>query len=608
MLTGRFLFFLSTLLHLCNRLASNPISYAGMEIECPYDCGDLDSDPNMNLIEKIFSEIVGSTVSLCSVLDDSLQGTIIDPWKSDFDSYFVWDWKTANGIWHENGPFLEYSALSYRKFLETSQALREDLAFYSLKAPILKLNKYKWVLSQLKSVDPEEYQYVEISNGQIEFSTWTTAYSTPISEAIENYEYRICQEDKYLPDCEVEYEKKKEAADKALSEIDSLYQQIFLWCLREHQPEGIAFHSALEHFIAQDFGTAIAQLHFLAHLAENNDLLSKLYLLQGQLESEHALYGDAVIDLTKAIEKDPSLKEAYFERAAAYFELGEFDKALSDYLESGFKPAEPTVLPQLCTGIALGILDGGISSAAEFIPEVLGTLRGLGKGLWAFAGNPVHATQELAASALQCIQLLKKHSPLEFIQDMIPELKNLLQNFNGLNDFDKGKQIGAIIGKYGTDVLLCKHSFTAIKAYRELKKANQLMTLEALASPARSKALIEESKKVWALRENILRSSNLEIHMGRQGKHLIGHNSYEIRLNRSIFEHSDPTRLIKKYAGTGIRETSHPPGSPGYKEIVNFEEFIGFDVHPITGIKTPTTRGKIHYSKDGVHIVPTKPK
>lgn len=44
---------------------------------------------------------------------------------------------------------------------------------------------------------------------------------------------------------------------------------------------------------------------------------------------------------------------------------------------------------------------------------------------------------------------------------------------------------------------------------------------------------------------------------------------------------------------------------PGYKEVVNFEEFIGYVVDEHTKEKIATTWGKIHYSKDGVHIVPT---
>ena len=50
------------------------------------------------------------------------------------------------------------------------------------------------------------------------------------------------------------------------------------------------------------------------------------------------------------------------------------------------------------------------------------------------------------------------------------------------------------------------------------------------------------------------------------------------------------------------------PGAPGYKEIINFTESIGYSVDPITGKKIPTNWGKIHYAKDGIHIAPTKPR
>jgi filamentous hemagglutinin len=50
------------------------------------------------------------------------------------------------------------------------------------------------------------------------------------------------------------------------------------------------------------------------------------------------------------------------------------------------------------------------------------------------------------------------------------------------------------------------------------------------------------------------------------------------------------------------------PGEPGYKEIVNFGEEIGYNINMETGVKTPTTWGTIHYSNDGVHIVPTYPR
>ena len=48
-------------------------------------------------------------------------------------------------------------------------------------------------------------------------------------------------------------------------------------------------------------------------------------------------------------------------------------------------------------------------------------------------------------------------------------------------------------------------------------------------------------------------------------------------------------------------------GESGYQEIVNFGENIGYSINR-DGIETLTSWGKIHYSKDGAHIVPTLPR
>ena len=65
--------------------------------------------------------------------------------------------------------------------------------------------------------------------------------------------------------------------------------------------------------------------------------------------------------------------------------------------------------------------------------------------------------------------------------------------------------------------------------------------------------------------------------------------------------------LINEFAGTRKRIGHSIPGKPGYREAVDFQEFIGYYVDPLTKQKIPTTRGRIHYANDGVHIVPDKP-
>ncbi|MCH9608743.1 MAG: hypothetical protein S4CHLAM45_06500 [Chlamydiales bacterium] len=44
------------------------------------------------------------------------------------------------------------------------------------------------------------------------------------------------------------------------------------------------------------------------------------------------------------------------------------------------------------------------------------------------------------------------------------------------------------------------------------------------------------------------------------------------------------------------------------KEIVDFDEFIGYYCDKETGKLYPSTTGSIDYAKDGVHIIPRKPR
>lgn len=91
-----------------------------------------------------------------------------------------------------------------------------------------------------------------------------------------------------------------------------------------------------------------------------------------------------------------------------------------------------------------------------------------------------------------------------------------------------------------------------------------------------------------------------KIHVGRQGKHIVGHNNY--KKGRSIFFGSttDAQQLIKKYSGKGQRINAT-------SERVDFKKVIGKYVDEVTGKSYDTTVGTIRYSKDGAHIVPARP-
>lgn len=81
------------------------------------------------------------------------------------------------------------------------------------------------------------------------------------------------------------------------------------------------------------------------------------------------------------------------------------------------------------------------------------------------------------------------------------------------------------------------------------------------------------------------------------------------QLHDKLEEYSNSERekqLLNRHAGTGQR-VSGTRGQAGYRERVDFGETIGEYVDSVTGARTPTTNGIIHYSKNGAHIVPARP-
>lgn len=316
--------------------------------------------------------------------------------------------------------------------------------------------------------------------------------------------------------------------------------------------------------------------------------------------------------LDSLIHKDPSQKKLYLERAALYFELGDIDLGLEDYLRAG-KGEKSTIslsrdLVSFSGGLSGGIIKGGVEGAKEFIPSILGSLSGIGEGLWAFAKDPVNVSAEFVEAAYGCIEFIKDHTPKEIISVIVPELKDLVEKWDDLSYRQKGDMAGHIIGKYGVDIFSGAALTKGVKTYRNLKRANNLLTFEMAALSERNRFYLKEQVELKKeRRKQILKSANLTIQQDKQGKHLIGHPNYNPKLHKSILTHPNPQSLVDRYAGTGLREAGIV-GEAGYKEIIDFNEYIGYHVLEETGEKTLTTRGKIHYAKNGVHVVPALPQ
>lgn len=150
------------------------------------------------------------------------------------------------------------------------------------------------------------------------------------------------------------------------------------------------------------------------------------------------------------------------------------------------------------------------------------------------------------------------------------------------------------------------HPFKCVSALKNLKNANRACNLEAMVASSASR----EAMEIAALQHATERESffkNVKIHWDKQNKHVPGKHNYE--LEKSVFEHNDAPGLLAKFAGRGRAANNTSIGVPGYRERIDFGEVIGYYV-PDTDrtLKIPTTKGIIHYSKLGAHIIPSDPK
>ncbi|HET7734112.1 MAG TPA: polymorphic toxin type 50 domain-containing protein, partial [Paludibacter sp.] len=91
------------------------------------------------------------------------------------------------------------------------------------------------------------------------------------------------------------------------------------------------------------------------------------------------------------------------------------------------------------------------------------------------------------------------------------------------------------------------------------------------------------------------------INVGKQGKHLVGHNNYIV--GRSILT-EDAQGLLDAFHAGNVESTQI---INGVKTRVDFGKIIGTYINPETGDALQTTRGIIINSKTGVHIVPSAP-
>lgn len=181
------------------------------------------------------------------------------------------------------------------------------------------------------------------------------------------------------------------------NKIINAYLEIFEELLRKGNGNLAFYHDyGLLAYINNNFDTSFELLSSLIDHAQKTNqmkqMTAKVYHDLGSVCVEVMAYDKAIKYLSDSIRLDPSNKETYFIRATAYFETGQFDLAVNDYITSdkSIKVSRSNIPSKEFTkALCKSLCKGAAESAIDFVPSLCSTTYGLGKMLWATAKAPV---------------------------------------------------------------------------------------------------------------------------------------------------------------------------------------------------------------------------
>lgn len=407
---------------------------------------------------------------------------------------------------------------------------------------------------------------------------------------------------------------------KGFDDVGDLFLDLYNNCILNHHNYRSVFERGKIYFDRGHVEACLVDMTDLLNAGMADDLLKDIKLTDLLITKAEACleigeYEKAIEALSDVIKKDPRNKEAYFHRAAAYFETGRFDEAIKDYLlsDKGKEMPKSTfeVTKEFTSAVLTSVCKGAAESAIDFVPSLCSSVYGFGETLWAVHPlNPqsLENSRQFASACYEtaeCVADYYKNIDWATVEDYVDEVKTLYERFDSLSDSEKGELIGYTVGKYGVDLFGGGAIVKGVSTYRKLRNANRLCNLEAMAvSNANKEAIVASSLKHSSEREAFFK--NIKVEIDKQNKHVVGKHNF--RQGSGEFTHADPQNLLDRFAGKGKPVGDKVHGMPDYRERVNFGEIIGYYVDPNNPeIKLPTTKGIIRYSKKGAHIVPSHP-
>ncbi|MCF7806703.1 MAG: hypothetical protein K9M07_05015 [Simkaniaceae bacterium] len=348
--------------------------------------------------------------------------------------------------------------------------------------------------------------------------------------------------------------------DGRLSLIERKQQKLreALWllydrCIKEHGTVGSYYQRGMISFSNGDYSSAFFDIRDFIDQGGSEEHFS--YQMLGETQIELGLFNEAIHSLSKAIDIDPKKKETYLFRAIAYFEQGNFEKSLDDYLSSNgsLKYIDPGNKKSFdfAKGLITGAQGGGKDAIVELAPSIYSSAKGLAHGLWSFACDPIHVSQDFVDSCQKIIQYLSQEGVLNTLQIVVPEMKELVERWPNLSQEARGEKMGYIIGKYGTDSLACLGVMNGAKYFKNLSRANRVLTIDAIKDAKKAKRIKKVSDQWWEKTSPLL--EELKKQEGRFDQNLA-----KAFRNQNLNE----TQVRKILHGAGFKTFPRPKGVP----------------------------------------------
>lgn len=455
---------------------------------CPHNCGS-SYDPE---VDKIAEELIDCLRKL----------ELVEEPKTFWESYYDEDED-------EEEEIQAYCWMSSRYHQNVYGVKWKCIKGYEYTFNDWELSDPETTMSLIQDMeeDVEEIQKMEIQDAKNAIEDSEEEDLDPFCFNFDEYNRTVKKENARIGEAKKKYHEGMPTITVLRDKTRKSYLNIYANCIQNHKWAGAFYHRGFLYFDDGDFYNAMTDIGVYL---ESDDFARSLYKSDiqckyGTLQNLLGEYHKAIETLSQVIEAKPKNKEAYLERATAYFELGNFDSALEDYLKINERPTSLRKSAKSSLEFAEGMIKGVSFGAADtlenFLPSMLCSLQGLANGIWAFALDPKEVSKEMVECGQNIYAFINDHNAFENLKTIIPELGELTEDWNKEPQFRRGELVGTIIGKYGTDVVLLAGSTKAIKLFHELRVANAALTLETMKS-LEKRHVLEEMSIQWKNKMN----------------------------------------------------------------------------------------------------------